>query len=62
MAELATRNDPAIGRKGVGAPQPLTPPEKDWMRAATVLVAVQLGVVNVGAVPTARTMADLPTI
>lgn len=62
MARLGSQNDPILGRKAKGAPQALTQTEQDWMRAAIVLVAGQIGVVNAGVTPPTKTMADLPTI
>lgn len=61
MARMASQNDPILGRKAKGTPQALTQTEKDWMRAAIVLVAGQIGSVNAGVMPAPKTMADLPT-
>ena len=62
MGRLSTQNDPILGRKAKGTAQALTQSEKDWMRAAIVLVAGQIGAVNAGVTPPLKTMADLPTI
>jgi hypothetical protein len=62
MACLASQNDPILGRKAKGVPQPLTESEKGWMRASIVLVAGQIGAVNAGVKPSMKTMADLPPI
>jgi hypothetical protein len=62
MGRLSTQNDPILGRKAKGAPRALTQAEKDWMRAAIVLVAGQIGALNAGVRPPAKTMADLPAM
>ena len=62
MGRLSTQNDPILGRKAKGAPQALTQSEKEWMRAAIVLLAGQIGAVNAGVTPPLRTIADLPSI
>lgn len=61
VARLASQNDPTIGRKAKGPEVPLTNGEKEWMRAAVILIARQIGAVNAGATLSPKTMADLPT-
>ena len=61
LARLASQNDRSIGRKAKGPEVPLTNAEKEWMRAAIVLIARQIGAANAAASLTPKTMADLPT-
>lgn len=60
LARLASQNDPSIGRKAKGPEVPLTNAEKEWMRAAVILIARQIGAANAGASLTTRTLTDLP--
>jgi hypothetical protein len=60
LARLASQNDPSIGRKAKGPEAPLTNAEKEWMRAAIIHIARQIGRSNAGARLTPKTMADLP--
>jgi hypothetical protein len=62
LGRLADQNDPQHGRKANRPEKPFTAAEQEWLRAAIVLIARQVGAINSGATLVSRSMTDLPAI
>jgi hypothetical protein len=62
LGRLSVKNDPAERRKVKGVANPLTEPEKQWIRAVLPRLALQAATAAAGAQPSRLTMADLPSL
>lgn len=62
LGRLGVKNDPTERRKVKGPISPLSPAEKEWIRAVLLRLVHQAAEVAAGAQPPAVTMADLPSL
>lgn len=62
LGRLSVKNDPTERRKVKGEADPLTEPEKQWIRAVLPRLALQAATAAADPQPSRLTMADLPSL